>query len=527
MLKKGNNQMTKLRFQSKYRMMRRLFTTLAGVFLFICVPAIEPFHIEGSNVYEVLVNGEAVGRVGDKNQAENLVRNARRNLAKQSEELVFTRADVETIEKKEMFGSLDAAKNVEQNILNVLKKNILETQKRAYTVKINEYTINLRNSAEVAALLNEAKNKYDSQNEYTVELKLDPTRELNVLTADVKKTEELKEENEIPTFVSAGVDKDLSEIMEEAGKSADINLGVQNIEFGDTVEVVEAYLHEDEISSLETAIDEITKDKEKEQIYEVEPGDTLSEIAEKNETTMENLVAINETIENENSTIRAGDEIIVTVPEPELSVVRTEEMYYEENYEAEVQYVDNDEWYTTDTKTLQEPVAGFHKVVADVTFRNDSEVSRDVIQEEIVMDAVPKIVERGTKVPPTYLKPISGGRLSSGFGRRKAPKKGASTYHRGIDWATPVGTAVVASSSGTVSRAGWGSGYGYVVYIDHADGRQTRYGHLSKVLVKAGQSVKQGDKIALSGNTGRSTGPHLHFEILIGGSQVNPLEYMN
>ena len=78
-----------------------------------------------------------------------------------------------------------------------------------------------------------------------------------------------------------------------------------------------------------------------------------------------------------------------------------------------------------------------------------------------------------------------------------------------------------------MTRAGWGSGYGYVVYIDHEDGKQTRYGHLSKVLVKTGQTVKQGDKIALSGNTGRSTGPHLHFEILVNGSAVNPFEYFN
>ena len=90
-----------------------------------------------------------------------------------------------------------------------------------------------------------------------------------------------------------------------------------------------------------------------------------------------------------------------------------------------------------------------------------------------------------------------------------------------------MGTAVVASSGGTVARAGWGSGYGYVVYLNHADGRQTRYGHLSKVLVKVGQTVEQGEKIALSGNTGRSTGAHLHFEILINGTAVNPFDYLN
>ena len=78
-----------------------------------------------------------------------------------------------------------------------------------------------------------------------------------------------------------------------------------------------------------------------------------------------------------------------------------------------------------------------------------------------------------------------------------------------------------------MSKAGWGSGYGYVVYIEHEDGRQTRYGHLSKVLVSVGQKVKQGERIALSGNTGITTGPHVHFEILINGVQVDPQQYLD
>ena len=281
------------------------------------------------------------------------------------------------------------------------------------------------------------------------------------------------------------------------------------------------------MTPLSQASDEVTKDQEKEQIYEVVSGDTLSQIAEKNEIPLADLVAMNETIESENSMIRVGDELIVTVPEPELSVERVEQMYYEEDYEAEIVYVDNDDWYTNQTQTLQEPSAGHRKVVADVFYRNKEEVSREILKEEITYEAVPKVVERGTKIPPTYIKPISGGRLTSNFGRRKAPTRGASTYHKGVDWATPVGTAVMASSTGTVAKAGWGSGYGYVVYINHADGRQTRYGHLSKVLVSQGQTVTQGQKIALSGNTGVSTGPHVHFEVLINGSQVNPFDYLN
>jgi murein DD-endopeptidase MepM/ murein hydrolase activator NlpD len=85
----------------------------------------------------------------------------------------------------------------------------------------------------------------------------------------------------------------------------------------------------------------------------------------------------------------------------------------------------------------------------------------------------------------------------------------------------------MASSGGTVSSAGWSGGYGYQVLITHPDGSQTRYAHLSKVLVSAGQSVAQGQKIGLSGNTGISTGPHLHFEIILNGTPVNPLNYIN
>ena len=135
-------------------------------------------------------------------------------------------------------------------------------------------------------------------------------------------------------------------------------------------------------------------------------------------------------------------------------------------------------------------------------------------------------MERGTTWAPTWRKPMSGGSLSSNYGGRTAPSEGASTNHQGVDWATPTGTAVMASGGGTVTRAGWGSGYGYVVYIQHEGGRETRYGHLSRVLVSVGQKVEQGEKIALSGNTGRSTGPHLHFALRINGASVNPFDYL-
>ena len=304
--------------------------------------------------------------------------------------------------------------------------------------------------------------------------------------------------------------------------------GIIDISFAEEVEVVETYIPKSEIVDVDTALSLLTGMQEVQQIYEVQPGDTLSAISRKVGITMEELVELNsEYIKDVNSTIRAGQALIITVPEPELSVLWTRREIVEESYEADIIYIDNDDWYTTKQVTLTEPSAGFRKVVSDVTYKNDNAINKNIVKEEILLEAIAKVVERGTKVPPTYIKPISGGSVSSGFGRRSSPGGIGSRNHQGVDFAIPSGSTVVASSGGTVSAAGWSGGYGYMVLITHPDGSQTRYAHLSKVLVSAGQSVSQGQKIALSGNTGISTGPHLHFEIILNGTPVNPLNYIN
>jgi len=501
---------------------------LAMIVILIFAPAIQKYTKSGNNLFKMYVNGVPVGIIDNVDITDDLMLEARKMVAKENDELVLLDYEVALNGEEVVFGQTDSVDYVVDNIYKVLLDSVQKTKKRVYTVKINEYTVNLQTSEEVLELLRAVKDKYDLESEFEVGLVLDPTRELNVLTTQVNSTDK-GDEGEPALYPEAGAAKAIDKVLDEIIASDDNNfdLGMISLDYGENIEVVQAYVDEDQISALEIAIEQVTKNQEKSKIYEVTSGDSLSVIAEKNNTTIEKILEMNNSIEDENAVIRIGDEVIVTVPEPELSVVRTEEVYYEEEYNAEIEYVDNDDWYTTDMKTLQDPVSGFRKVVADITYRNDEEAGKVLVHEDIVMAAAPKIVERGTKTPPTYIKPISGGRLSSLFGRRSAPVKGASTYHKGIDWATSIGTAVAASSGGTVAKAGWGSGYGYVIYINHPDGRQTRYGHLSKILVKAGQSVKQGDKIALTGNTGRSSGPHIHFEILVGGVQVNPLNYLN
>ena len=114
-------------------------------------------------------------------------------------------------------------------------------------------------------------------------------------------------------------------------------------------------------------------------------------------------------------------------------------------------------------------------------------------------------------------------RLTSGFGMRPHPIRGGMRAHSGVDLAAPYGSPIVATGDGVIGTAGWSGGYGLLVAISHGDGVQTRYGHMSRLNVAAGQEVRRGDVIGFVGSTGQSTGPHVHYEVRVDGVATNPL----
>lgn len=122
--------------------------------------------------------------------------------------------------------------------------------------------------------------------------------------------------------------------------------------------------------------------------------------------------------------------------------------------------------------------------------------------------------------------PVAGGRISSGFGHRVDPFNGRRARHTGVDFPAPRGAPILASGGGRVRFAGFRGAYGNTVEIDHGNGLVTRYGHASRLYVRRGELVLPGQKIAAVGSTGRSTGPHLHFEVLRGGRAVEPRAYL-
>ncbi len=142
------------------------------------------------------------------------------------------------------------------------------------------------------------------------------------------------------------------------------------------------------------------------------------------------------------------------------------------------------------------------------------------VEEELIRQA-----ELERQRDTTFIMPTSG-RLTSGYGNRIHPITRRSSFHTGIDLANSSGTSVNASRNGVVTFAGYQGTYGNFIIVRHSDGSESAYAHLSSILVSVGQSVTQGEQIGKMGSTGRSTGSHLHFEIRINGSHVDPYSYL-
>lgn len=155
--------------------------------------------------------------------------------------------------------------------------------------------------------------------------------------------------------------------------------------------------------------------------------------------------------------------------------------------------------------------------VAD--YRQDSlqALLQGLVDRQNLMSSTPSIL------------PIASGKhvITSKFGYRKSPFSSARSFHSGLDISAKIGTPIVSAGAGKVIQSGWKGDYGYMITVDHGFGVVTRYAHCSELKLEVGANVLKGDVIALVGNTGRSTGPHLHYEVLLNGVFVNPEKYIN
>lgn len=426
------------------------------------------------------------------------------------------------------FVSLTSEAEVEQLLTAQLQNSIVQNGVKSYTVGIDDYRASFASMEDLLAFFSGVKEEADVNSEYEPVIKKAEGHIKGVMTAeleavtpkpwDVEVEPEAGEAEGLIAGVSVSISDALAYAMANPYKDS-WRSGILDIQYIDPITIYEDFVAEEELADVATEISEVTKEKETNKIYVVQSGDSLSMIAYEHDTTVASIVKLNG-LKNQDVIINIDDELIIAVPEPDLKIRVIKGEIYEEDYNAEPTIIPNDSWYTTKEVVHYAGTTGHRERNDIVTIENGMEVSREMIHENVMVVSEPAIIERGTIIPPTYIKPIYGGRKTSGYGMRWG------RLHKGVDWAVPVGTTIFASSAGTVVRADYNGSYGKCVLISHPDGRMTRYAHCSKLLVSKGDYVEQGETIALSGNTGRSTGPHLHFEIIINGSPVNPLKYI-
>jgi len=299
--------------------------------------------------------------------------------------------------------------------------------------------------------------------------------------------------------------------------------------FEQDIDIVEGYVSTDKIMNLGHIAEVLYSTKMEEVTYTVQKGDTWSEIAQRNGMTSNELLALNPGYDI--SKLAIGEVLVMSAAVPYLTITVTEQERYVEDIPFDIVYTDTADLYIGDTKVTSAGSYGVADVVANVTYVNGEETERTVLSSVVLKAPVAEQQLRGTTKRPTWhatgsFRWPASGRVTSKFGPRKSPGGIGSTNHKGIDIGNKKGTPIYAADGGKVIYSGWMSGFGYLVKIDHQNGYVTYYGHCSKLLVKVGDKVPKGTKIAEIGSTGTATGNCLHFEVRYKNVAKNPLNYL-
>ncbi len=305
------------------------------------------------------------------------------------------------------------------------------------------------------------------------------------------------------------------------------NENTVSIDFVEDWEIRECDLPVEEFTNLADVALLLNSVKAGEQTYTVEAGDCWSVIAEDHNMTSQDLLRMNPGYDIDK--LQIGDVLVTSQEVPYLTVRATQMEYYVADIPYEIEYVDDNTMWEGDTRVITKGAYGTADTVARVTYEGVEEIERVIESQTILTEPVTEVQARGTLERPSWAPtgsfrwPTSGS-LTSRYGYRNI--FGGSSFHGGIDIANSYGTDIVAADGGEVIYAGWMSGYGYLVQIDHQNGYVTYYGHNSSLLVSVGDKVYKGQHIAEMGSTGRSTGNHCHFEVRVNGERTNPINLL-
>lgn len=329
--------------------------------------------------------------------------------------------------------------------------------------------------------------------------------------------------------VGAVRSKDIAaEVLQEIKDRYSTGMEDSEIEEAVFIEKVKVQLSNTDLQNTSTKdemVEKLCTSGRKESVHKVVAGETLADIAKLYGLTEKEILNDNPNVDPQK--LEVGSTLIIKQNAPIITAKITERVTYTEKIKYKVIKKNDDTIYEGDKEVTQKGKNGSREITARIVSVNGEKIEETNLVTTVTKEPVNKVIHIGTKErPPTvgsgkFIWPMSGGyTVTSEFGQRWG------RLHAGIDLGCPVGTNVVAADGGTVTQAGYHPAYGYLVIIDHQNGMETYYAHNSQLLVSAGDKVYQGQQIAESGNTGRSTGPHCHFEIHVNGSAVNPRTYL-
>lgn len=303
----------------------------------------------------------------------------------------------------------------------------------------------------------------------------------------------------------------------------DENTNIKEVSLLEDVKIVTKDISFNELTEPGELIEIIKDGGEEKRIHTIEVGENFWTIASIYGLNPYDIEAANP--DKDQLKLKPGDEINLVMAKSLITVTTVEEVEYTEDIKFEVIVETNDSMFTNEKKTKVEGERGKSKIVANEIKHNGVVVEKEILHEEVIKEPINQVIVKGTKeVPKTAATGVlmmpTRGRISSRYGSRWG------RMHRGLDIAAPTGTPINAADGGTVSFSGYKNSFGYMVEINHGNGLVTRYAHCSKLLVKRGEKVYKGQQIAKVGNTGNSTGPHLHLEVLKNGVHQNPSNYV-
>ncbi|CAM3075106.1 M23 family metallopeptidase [Paenibacillus sediminis] len=454
---------------------------VAGVIIFAGIQIVQSKMV---SFYHVYINGAEVGTINDQSQLTELYKLKQQSLAKQypNAEMVLQTDNITTSADRKYKAVVDAK--------STLKKveGALTGYARGVELKVNGKTVGIVKNQETADyILNQVEQSYV------------PAGKIASPTLKTVST-------------SAG----------DGGKRKQPpQRKLESVTFSEQINVVPVETDPHNIINPEDAVKMLTTDQATPIIYEVREGDTISSIAKKYNLSEKQIYKNNPGVQE--LYLQIGDELNLTVPKPLLTLKTVEIVTEEIVTEPKIVVRKSDSLRSGQSKVISEGNSGLKRMEYRITKENGDVVSEEWLGHEVLKQSTPTVVMKGTKIVGVgsgdFAWPVVHAIMSSSYGTRWG------RMHKGVDLVSS-NRSILAADEGVVTFAGVKHGYGNTIVINHRNGYETLYGHLSSIRVNVGDIVEQGSKIGIMGSTGHSTGTHLHFEIHKNSVVQNPMKYL-